>query len=154
MALISGSVTILFHSKLHLNIQNHNRSRAVNNHVIRSVPNKIHRAKTQYLFPAGSRGKYVVCSATNQHPFSYNDDFVEEPFWLKLPKEAFGALKSLLTFLLEQPSQLQYIEWPSLESTLKTATLTLVLVALLIVTLASVDSALAFMLALFLRKPA
>ncbi|KAG5558562.1 hypothetical protein RHGRI_008490 [Rhododendron griersonianum] len=62
------------------------------------------------------------------------------------------ALKSLFIFLLEQPSQLKYIEWPSFQSTLKTASLTLILMALLIVALASVDSALCYLLALFLRK--
>ncbi|KAI8564785.1 hypothetical protein RHMOL_Rhmol03G0209300 [Rhododendron molle] len=62
------------------------------------------------------------------------------------------ALKSLFIFLLEQPSQLKYIEWPSFQSTLKTASLTLILMAILIVALASVDSALCYLLALFLRK--
>ncbi|XWS67704.1 hypothetical protein CRYUN_Cryun04dG0028800 [Craigia yunnanensis] len=47
---------------------------------------------------------------------------------------------SLFAFLVEQPSQLKYIEWPSFQSTLKTAILTLVLVAGLIVALSSVDS--------------
>ncbi|KAK4846697.1 hypothetical protein QYF36_020971 [Acer negundo] len=44
-----------------------------------------------------------------------------------------------ITFLVEQPSQLKYLEWPSFQSTLKTATLTLVLVALLIVALSSLS---------------
>lgn len=39
----------------------------------------------------------------------------------------------------EQPSQLKSLEWPSFHSTLKTATLTLVLVALLIVALSTAD---------------
>ncbi|KAF9623459.1 hypothetical protein IFM89_003043 [Coptis chinensis] len=64
------------------------------------------------------------------------------------------GLKLLVVFLVEQPGQLKYIEWPSFQSTLKTATLTLVLVAMLIVALSSVDSALSFLLALLLRKSA
>lgn len=83
---------------------------------------------------------------------TYNDDIPEEPFWLSLVKEVIWALKSLFIFLIEQPSQLKHIEWPGFQSTLRTATLTLVLVALLIVALSSVDSALSFMLALLLRR--
>ncbi|KAF3626079.1 putative lecithin-cholesterol acyltransferase-like 1-like [Capsicum annuum] len=62
------------------------------------------------------------------------------------------AAKSILRFLVEQPSQLKYIEWPGFQSTLKTATLALVLVGLFIIALSSVDSALSYMLALFLRR--
>ncbi|KAA8515645.1 hypothetical protein F0562_018744 [Nyssa sinensis] len=62
------------------------------------------------------------------------------------------ALNSLFVFLVERPSQLKYIEWPNFQSTLKTASLTLVLVALLIVALSSVHSALSYLLALLLRR--
>ncbi|KAJ8647285.1 hypothetical protein MRB53_000308 [Persea americana] len=81
-------------------------------------------------------------------------EFHPEPFWLSLSKEAFGVLRSLIVFLIEQPSQLRYIEWPSFQSTLKTATLTLVLVALLIVAISTVDSALCYLLTLLLRRTA
>jgi len=93
----------------------------------------------------------------------------------------FRGLKSLFAFLIEQPSQLKYIEWPSFSNTvcliglllflvtnhdvlngylyilinpwqLRTATLTLVIVAFLLVALASVDSALSYILNLALRK--
>ncbi|WOL20149.1 hypothetical protein Cni_G28951 [Canna indica] len=64
------------------------------------------------------------------------------------------SLRSVAVFLAEQPSQLKYIEWPTFQSTLKTATLTLVLVALLIVALSSIDSCLYYVLALLLRKTA
>ncbi|TXG53566.1 hypothetical protein EZV62_018822 [Acer yangbiense] len=43
------------------------------------------------------------------------------------------GLKFVFTFLVKQPSQLKYLEWPSFQSTLKTATPTPVLVELLIV---------------------
>ncbi|CAM8994292.1 unnamed protein product [Rhodiola kirilowii] len=76
----------------------------------------------------------------------------EEPFWLSLTKESVGAIKSLFSFLYDQPRQLRYIEWPTFSSTFKTATLTLVLVALLIIALATVDSGLCYFLALFLRR--
>nr|GMD03676.1 transmembrane protein [Ipomoea batatas]GMD07924.1 transmembrane protein [Ipomoea batatas]GMD09495.1 transmembrane protein [Ipomoea batatas] len=56
--------------------------------------------------------------------------------------------------MAEQPSQLKYIEWPSIQSTLKTASLALVLVVLFIIALSSVDSALCFLLALLSRRAA
>ncbi|XAR59861.1 hypothetical protein NMG60_11015853 [Bertholletia excelsa] len=96
--------------------------------------------------------KYAASAGRSHHELSFSDNSLEEPFWLTLIKEAYWALKSLFIFLLEQPSQLKYIEWPSFQSTLKTASLTLVLVALLIVALASVDSTLCYLLALLLRK--
>lgn len=93
----------------------------------------------------------------------------------------FRGLKSLFVFLIEQPSQLKYIEWPSFSNTvclirlclfsvtnhnvlndylyifmnplqLRTAALTLVIVAFLLVALSSVDSALSYLLNLALRK--
>ncbi|XP_051122982.1 uncharacterized protein LOC127245875 isoform X2 [Andrographis paniculata] len=78
----------------------------------------------------------------------------KEPFWLNPFREALWNTRSLLVFLAEQPGQLKYIEWPSFRSTLRTALLTLVIVALLIVALSSVDSALSYLLALFLRRKA
>ncbi|KAL2335619.1 hypothetical protein Fmac_016832 [Flemingia macrophylla] len=98
-----------------------------------------------------SCAKFVTCAARNDH-LNYDDDLPEEPFLLSLIKDALWGLKSLFLFLVEQPSQLKYIEWPSFSSTLRTATLTLVLVALLIVALSSIDSALCYLLALALRK--
>ncbi|EYU38289.1 hypothetical protein ABFS82_02G110200 [Erythranthe guttata] len=95
-----------------------------------------------------------VLSAGRNYQLNQNDDFWTEPFWLNPIREAFWNTRSLLLFLIEQPGQLKYIEWPSFQSTLKTATLTLVLVAMLIVALSSVDSALSFLLAFFLRRKA
>ncbi|KAK9085910.1 hypothetical protein Sjap_026321 [Stephania japonica] len=82
------------------------------------------------------------------------DGFDSEPFWVSLAKETFGGLRALVMFLVEQPKQLKYIEWPPFRSTLKTASLTLVLVAVLMVALFSVDAALSYLLAFVLRKPA
>ncbi|KAK4483561.1 hypothetical protein RD792_010760 [Penstemon davidsonii] len=93
-----------------------------------------------------------ILSAGRNYQLGYNDDSHTEPFWLSMTRETMRTLRSLLLFLMEQPSQLKYIEWPSFQSTLKTATLTLGLVALLIVALSSVDSALSYLLALLLRK--
>lgn len=94
----------------------------------------------------------MTSAGRNQHQLSFDDGFSEEPFLLSLIKEAIWGLKSLFVFLVEQPSQLKYIEWPGFQSTLKTATLTLVIVAVLIVALSSVDSVLSYMLAMILRR--
>ncbi|KAM2008924.1 hypothetical protein EV1_003520 [Malus domestica] len=97
----------------------------------------------------------IICAASvggDHHQLRIDDDSPHEPYFLSLVKEAVWGLSSLFVFLVEQPSQLKYIEWPSFRSTLKTATLTLVLVVLLIVALSSTDSALSYMLALILRR--
>ncbi|KAK0582669.1 hypothetical protein LWI29_028351 [Acer saccharum] len=106
-------------------------------------------------FPAGQHREIKRMNSVGRdyQQLSIDDDSVhEESFWLSLVKEAIWGLKFLFTFLAEQPSQLKYLEWPSFQSTLKTATLTLVLVAMLIVALSSIDSVLCFMLAFLLRK--
>ncbi|XP_010446356.1 PREDICTED: uncharacterized protein LOC104729156 [Camelina sativa] len=78
----------------------------------------------------------------------------EEPLWLSLLRDIVWSTRSLLSFMAEQPSQLKYIEWPSFTSTLKTATLSLCLVAVFIVALSSVDAALCYILTMILRKAA
>ncbi|KAG2383738.1 uncharacterized protein HKW66_Vig0255810 [Vigna angularis] len=99
-----------------------------------------------------SCNKFFIHAARNDHHISYDDGLPEEPFLLSLIKDVIWGLKYLFVFLAEQPSQLKYVEWPSFSSTLRTAILTLILVALLIVALSSVDSALCYLLALALRK--
>lgn len=76
----------------------------------------------------------------------------DEPLWLAVFRDLAVGLKGLVAFLAEQPRQLKHLEWPSLRNTLKTATLTLVLVALFIVALSTIDAALCYVLALLLRK--
>ncbi|KAK3006545.1 hypothetical protein RJ639_017700 [Escallonia herrerae] len=99
-----------------------------------------------------TRTKYIAFAGRNHRELRFDDEFPKEHFLLTPIKEAYRVLKSLLSFLAEQPSQLKFIEWPSFQSTLKTASLTLVLVALLIVALCSVDSALCYLLALLTRS--
>lgn len=94
--------------------------------------------------------KCAAATGSNGHRSGLN----RESFWLSMARDVAGSLRSLAVFLAEQPGQLKYIEWPTFQSTLKTATLTLVLVALLIVALTSIDSSLCYILALLLRKPA
>ncbi|XP_068664236.1 uncharacterized protein [Aristolochia californica] len=104
-------------------------------------------------FPKNFSVKCTVSGKANED-IGFEDEFHADPFWLSFIREAFGALRSLLAFLAEQPSQLKYIEWPTFQSTFKTATLTLVLVTLFIISLASIDSALCFLLSVWLRRKA
>jgi len=84
--------------------------------------------------------------------YQIDDDDDDEPLWLAVFRDLAVGLKGLVAFLAEQPRQLKHLEWPGLQNTLKTATLTLVLVALFIVALSTIDAALCYVLALLLRK--
>lgn len=103
--------------------------------------------------PASAR----KCAAVSDHgrqratgtEYQIDDD---EPLWLAVFRDLAVGLKGLVAFLAEQPRQLKHLEWPGLQNTLKTATLTLVLVALFIVALSTIDAALCYVLALLLRK--
>lgn len=116
------------------------------------TPTTICRTKIKQKYGNHIRTKTLTSAARSDQHLSSDDDFPQEPFLLTLIKDGLWGLKSLFVFLAEQPSQLKYVEWPSFSNTLRTATLTLVLVALLIVALSSVDSALSYLLALVLRK--
>ncbi|XP_031260256.1 uncharacterized protein LOC116118401 isoform X2 [Pistacia vera] len=52
-----------------------------------------------------------------QHRLGYDGDIPEEPLLLTCIKEAIWALRSLFVLLVEQPSQLKYIEWPGFQNT-------------------------------------
>ncbi|CAN6478910.1 unnamed protein product [Victoria cruziana] len=108
--------------------------------------------KRESFYPRGL--KRAASVANGQTHYTFEEDESSEPFWSFLIKETYRYLRSLFQFLVEQPGELRYIEWPSFKSTLKTAILTLVLVALLIIALSSVDAALWYLLALILRRTA
>ncbi|KVH96513.1 hypothetical protein Ccrd_001384 [Cynara cardunculus var. scolymus] len=142
---------------------------------------KISRTRPRHFVREGYGAKYAISVGRGNHELSLHND-VKEPFWLAPTKGFISGVKSLFAFLAEQPSQLKYIEWPgfqntvsictlnlalfpgfnisghkstrSLEFFVKTACLTLVLVAMLIVVLSSVDSGLWYLLVKILRKPA
>ncbi|KAK6163078.1 hypothetical protein DH2020_002919 [Rehmannia glutinosa] len=142
------------HSKLPFQNHNHDTCRFSKCHrstalFLRKIPNP----PFQYFHHQCSRTTSIL-SAGGNYQLNYEDDSHTEPFWLNQIRGAIRTARSLFFFLIEQPSQLKYIEWPSFQSTLKTATLTLVLVAFLIVALSSVDSALSYLLALLLRRKA
>ncbi|KAJ4715945.1 Protein translocase complex, SecE/Sec61-gamma subunit [Melia azedarach] len=137
--------------KLPFQIQRCNRIRFNDRAAVQPVE-RIPSGGFHYFLAKCPSNKWVNSVGRDYNQSTFNDAMPEEPFWISLIKEAITALKSLIIFLVEQPSQLKYIEWPGFQSTLKTATLTLVLVALLIVALSSVDSALSLLLALLLRK--
>ncbi|KFK30452.1 hypothetical protein AALP_AA7G262800 [Arabis alpina] len=98
----------------------------------------------------GGSGKVSVRLASKSP--SFHNDTPEAPLWLSLLRDIIWSTRSLFSFMAEQPSQLKFIEWPSFTTTLKTATLSLFLVAVFIVALSSVDSALCYILNLILRK--
>lgn len=98
--------------------------------------------------------KYTLPAVGNHQHLTVEDDYEQEPVWSNLTRKALRSMKSLFAFLVEQPNQLKHIEWPSFQSTLRTAILSLFLVGLLIVALASVDSALCYILSLLLRRRA
>ncbi|CAN6167161.1 unnamed protein product [Urochloa humidicola] len=118
--------------------------------------------KVTKLQPSGHRfapPRLRRCAAVSDHgrqelrasEYQFDDD---EPLWLAVVRDLAVGLKGLVAFLTEQPRQLKHLEWPGFQNTLKTATLTLVLVAAFIVALSTVDAALCYVLAWLLRKSA
>ncbi|CAK9180982.1 unnamed protein product [Ilex paraguariensis] len=190
MAIISALVAEcpgILHPKLSYKTRRYGGNRFKDYNAIRLISRKIPNTRICHALGEGFGTKYTASVERNHHQLSFDNDFTEEPFWLSQMKEAFRALKSLLGFLAEQPSQLKYIEWPTFQSTLfscapcdqadschlmyahdkfdgdlrnckslnlKTASLTLVLVGVLIIALSSVDSALCYLLALLSRRTA
>ncbi|TQD75260.1 hypothetical protein C1H46_039223 [Malus baccata] len=150
----SGLVHRSSHAKLPFGIRQCNGAKINNCNDVSVTSRRIVRGGRgiQYL-TAHRVGTICAASVGRDHrQLRIDDDSPQEPYFLSLVKEAVWGLRSLFVFLVEQPSQLKYIEWPGFHSTLKTATFTLVLVALLIVALSSTDSALSYLLALILRR--
>ncbi|XP_074355622.1 uncharacterized protein LOC141695264 [Apium graveolens] len=122
-------------------------------HKIVNFPQNLERrVKLHHSFRGGGSTGYVQSVRSNHREFTYDHGVRKESYWSTNLKEFLRGLRFLLAFLAEQPGQLKYIEWPSFQSTLKTATLTLVIVALLIVALSSVDGGLGYLLGLYLRR--
>ncbi|KAL4363705.1 hypothetical protein GQ457_04G001270 [Hibiscus cannabinus] len=146
----SGFLLHPSYNKLSFQLNNYQRTRFACHKPNQSASEMISRGSSVRKPCTSSR--HVVSVGSNRRRLSFDDDLPEEPFWLSLIRETIWGIRSLSVFLAEQPSQLKYIEWPSFVNTLKTAILTLVLVAGLIVALASVDSVLCYVLALLLRR--
>uniref|UniRef100_A0A0E0M1W4 Uncharacterized protein n=1 Tax=Oryza punctata TaxID=4537 RepID=A0A0E0M1W4_ORYPU len=107
-------------------------------------------------FTPASRRKCVAATGHGRQElrasqYQFDDD---EPLWLAVVRDITWGLRSCLAFLAEQPRQLKHLEWPGFRNTLRTATLTLILVAIFIVVLSSVDAALCYILSWLLRKSA
>ncbi|XP_042489717.1 uncharacterized protein LOC122069720 [Macadamia integrifolia] len=84
----------------------------------RFVSGRIWGRRNWCSFAALTHIKCAASSGRNQQELRFSEDeYRSEPFWSSLIKEAIWALRSLLVFLLEQPGQLKYIEWPSFQST-------------------------------------
>ncbi|XP_058773166.1 uncharacterized protein LOC131647274 [Vicia villosa] len=137
--------TSFLHSKFPARIGYYHRDGSV-------APQANCKANIKQKYSNNISTKIVMSASSNDQQYISYDDSPEEPILLTLIKESLWGLKSLFVFLIEQPSQLKYIEWPSFSNTLRTATLTLVIVAFLLVALSSVDSALSYLLNLALRK--
>ncbi|XP_019168309.1 PREDICTED: uncharacterized protein LOC109164017 isoform X1 [Ipomoea nil] len=128
-----------------------NRFSFIEHSSVQLTPKKITSVKIEHTsFVSHDVKCYSYVQRNHQH---LRDDDDNNPFFGFL-MEPFRVTKTLLSFLAEQPSQLKYIEWPSIQSTLKTASLALVLVVVFIIALSSVDSALCFLLALLSRRAA
>ncbi|PRQ25019.1 hypothetical protein RchiOBHm_Chr6g0278921 [Rosa chinensis] len=149
VATCSGLINHPGHAKLPFGP---NGTKITNHNAVSVTCRRTRRAGIRCLAVRRVGTTYAASVGKDHHQLSVDDGVPQEPFLLSLFKETVWSLRSLFIFLLEQPSQLKYIEWPGFRSTLKTATLTLVLVALLIVALSSTDSALSYMLALILRR--
>uniref|UniRef100_A0ACD5YF70 Uncharacterized protein n=1 Tax=Avena sativa TaxID=4498 RepID=A0ACD5YF70_AVESA len=107
-------------------------------------------------FAPASRRRCTAASSSGRQglragQYQFDDD---EPLWLAVVREFAAGFRSLVAFLADQPRQLKYLEWPGFQNTLRTATLTLILVAVFIVALSSVDAALSYILSWLLRKSA
>ncbi|CAD6224749.1 unnamed protein product [Miscanthus lutarioriparius] len=121
---------------------------------------KVAIAKTRPAVHQFAPASLPTCAAMSEHgrqeirsnEYQLDDD---EPLWLAVVIDlAAVGLKGLVAFLAEQPRQLKHLEWPAFQHTMKTATFTLVLVAVFIVALSTIDAALCYMLAWLLRKSA
>ncbi|KAI3774269.1 hypothetical protein L1987_48817 [Smallanthus sonchifolius] len=149
MALFSGSVTgftgISFSNPL-LPIQKFTVNTSINYQKRHLVYEKIYKTRHQYFIQERYGAKYAISFGRRNQELSFHNHDGKEPFWLA-PAQGFVSI-------FAKPSQLKYIEWPGFQNTLKTAVLTLVLVAMLIVLLSSVDSGLWYLLTSILRKPA
>ncbi|KAI7734098.1 hypothetical protein M8C21_027197 [Ambrosia artemisiifolia] len=157
MALFSGSVTSftgISFAKPPLPIQKFIVNTSINYHKRHLGYKKIFKPTPQYFIREGYGGKYAMSVGRRNNELSLHNNNGNEPFWLAPTKGFIRGVKSVFSFLAEQPSQLKYIEWPGFQNTVKTAVLTLVLVAMLIVVLSSVDSGLWYVLTSILRKPA
>uniref|UniRef100_A0ACD5Y171 Uncharacterized protein n=3 Tax=Avena sativa TaxID=4498 RepID=A0ACD5Y171_AVESA len=107
-------------------------------------------------FSPASRRKCTAASSDGRQgirtgQYQFDDD---DPLWLLVVRDFAAGLRSFVAFLANQPRQLKYLEWPGFQNTLRTAALTLILVAVFIVVLSSVDAALSYILFWLLRKSA
>ncbi|KAK8951835.1 hypothetical protein KSP39_PZI004698 [Platanthera zijinensis] len=97
---------------------------------------------------SGPHGRHVNCATSRGNHcqwFSPEDEFDQKPFWMTIVDDITRTLRSLALFLVEQPSQLKYIEWPSIENTVKRLTIPLCIMSFLIVFLYSIPLTLWFL---------
>ncbi|XP_055810899.1 uncharacterized protein LOC129880743 isoform X3 [Solanum dulcamara] len=100
--------------RLPSHIVSYKRSTLKSHDCVQPVSRKVPGRSITHLSLAG---RAVKCASFVERNYqsSVNDD--EDPFWINATKQGIRAAKSILEFLVEQPSQLKYIEWPGFQST-------------------------------------
>ncbi|XP_011658604.1 uncharacterized protein LOC101211352 isoform X3 [Cucumis sativus] len=105
-------------SKEPYHVLQYNTTRLNKSSLFQRLHTRISKRSGHHLY-AGRMGFNHAALEQNYQQPSFNDELPPEPFFLSLIKETFWGLRSLLIFLVEQPSQLKYIEWPSFQSTVR-----------------------------------
>ncbi|BBN14001.1 hypothetical protein MPTK1_6g08090 [Marchantia polymorpha subsp. ruderalis] len=106
-------------------------------------------------FTGRQGGRRLIAAAASYRRPSYSQpEGTPEgtPAWFWLINQLLSWTSSAGRFLLEQPGQLQFIEWPTVNTVVRMAVLTLIVVTCLIVLLATIDSTMSFVLASLLRR--
>ncbi|KAI5076415.1 hypothetical protein GOP47_0008480 [Adiantum capillus-veneris] len=102
-------------------------------------------AKKKWIQPA-------ECTPSRREQLRAKEDAYSDNIVVELLKAIFRDLQNGIMFLFEQPKELQYLEFPSLQSAAKMALFTIVVVMVLIVFLATVDSAFSYIMASMFRR--
>ncbi|KAH7679855.1 hypothetical protein IHE45_06G085700 [Dioscorea alata] len=71
------------------------------------------------IFPAPKHLRYAANGGNGYRNLTTKDQFNDEPFWLSLMRDVIWSVRYLVDFLVEQPSQLKYIEWPQFQTTIR-----------------------------------
>ncbi|CAM6103532.1 unnamed protein product [Calypogeia fissa] len=113
-------------------------------------PNK--RKQSLGLTASSARRQLTKMAASRQEYNNAGQPPESVPVWLWICLALYRTLTDFLQFLWEQPGQLKDIEWPSFQSTIRMAVLTVIVVAFLIIFLATIDSTFSYVLSSILRS--
>ncbi|XP_040365054.1 uncharacterized protein LOC112173978 isoform X2 [Rosa chinensis] len=110
VATCSGLINHPGHAKLPFGP---NGTKITNHNAVSVTCRRTRRAGIRCLAVRRVGTTYAASVGKDHHQLSVDDGVPQEPFLLSLFKETVWSLRSLFIFLLEQPSQLKYIEWPA-----------------------------------------